>query len=360
MQTFLQKFTGENDFLFFRRRTSFIYRSGRSIMNLFIFLSFIIFSFTSCFHQEPNNLTITSDITLKKHTGEVLAVKWSPDGKYLATSSSDTTIQVWKAYTWDLILNLTGHKKAVSSISWSPDGKYLVSGSLDTTLKVWEIPSGNFLTEITIYAPIYMVDWSPNEKYVAVSSQYEKNKSYIETWNIFNGKRRTSISYYNLNILPIAWNPIDEENLAYTKYNRILYGKFTLEDSELYTIKGFSGEIQSMAWNTNGESLAAADENHLIRIWNTSSKEEFPTVFSGHTDTVNSINFDPYGYFMASGSADKTIKIWSANKNKLMTSVTAHKDSINSLSWSPDRKLIASGSNDKTVKIWQVVYEHPE
>ncbi len=77
------------------------------------------------------------------HSEGVNAVAVSPDDKWLATGSDDTTIRLWpiKAGKVDLTreaITLEGHKKPVTCLAFSPDGKTLISGSQDQTLKVWD------------------------------------------------------------------------------------------------------------------------------------------------------------------------------------------------------------------------------
>ncbi|MBO5838140.1 MAG: hypothetical protein J6R06_00495, partial [Bacteroidales bacterium] len=76
--------------------------------------------------------------TLKGHSDWVSSQCWSPDGKYLASSSSyDITIKLWDAKSGVCIRTLYGHLDGVHSVCWSPDGKYLASGSADNTIIIW-------------------------------------------------------------------------------------------------------------------------------------------------------------------------------------------------------------------------------
>ena len=75
--------------------------------------------------------------TLTGHGNLVISVAFSPDGKTLASGSSDKTIKLWNLQTQKAIATLTGHSDEVYSAAFSPDGKTLASGSSDKTLKLW-------------------------------------------------------------------------------------------------------------------------------------------------------------------------------------------------------------------------------
>jgi WD40 repeat protein len=73
---------------------------------------------------------------------------------------------------------------------------------------------------------------------------------------------------------------------------------------------------------------------------------------NGHRDSVNALIMLPSG-ILASGSKDKTIKIWNVTKSAVLNTLTSHSDSINALTVVNNRYL-ASGSLDKTIKLWDL------
>jgi WD40 repeat protein len=75
---------------------------------------------------------------------------------------------------------------------------------------------------------------------------------------------------------------------------------------------------------------------------------------TGHEDIVNSVAFSPDGRLLASGSRDKTIKLWEVASGSLVRSLTGHTSSVYSVAFSPDGRLLASGSGDTTIKLWEV------
>ena len=68
--------------------------------------------------------------------------------------------------------------------------------------------------------------------------------------------------------------------------------------------------------------------------------------------SVNSLSFSSDGLLLASGSADKTIKLWDAKNGSLVRTLTGHTDAVYSVAFSPDGSVLASGSEDGAILFW--------
>ena len=77
-------------------------------------------------------------------------------------------------------------------------------------------------------------------------------------------------------------------------------------------------------------------------------------IFSGHSGWVRSVTFSTDGALLASGSYDKTIKLWDMQTGGIVRTFSGHSDRVYSVCISADSAMIASGSDDKTICLWNI------
>ncbi len=77
--------------------------------------------------------------TLRRQDDTIGRIAWSPDGRLVASPSSDAIIYIWNVDAERVAHKLEGHIGAVNSVAWSPDGQMLVSVSEDATVRLWDI-----------------------------------------------------------------------------------------------------------------------------------------------------------------------------------------------------------------------------
>ncbi|GBC77118.1 Microbial collagenase [bacterium HR08] len=121
---------------------------------------------------------------LSGHTGSVISVALSPDGKLLASGSDDQTVRLWEVATGNLVRTLSGHTDWVRSVAFSPDGKLLASGSRDRTVRLWEVATGNLVRTLSGHTDsVNSVAFSPDGKLLASGSDDRT----IRLWNLAMG-----------------------------------------------------------------------------------------------------------------------------------------------------------------------------
>ncbi|GAA5856650.1 hypothetical protein JCM8547_005912 [Rhodosporidiobolus lusitaniae] len=92
---------------------------------------------------QPVKVLTMAHVKTLKMTDDVLAVKYSPDGKLLAVSLLDSTVKVFYADTLKFFLSLYGHKLPVLSFDISHDSKLIVTCSADKNVKIWGLDFGD-------------------------------------------------------------------------------------------------------------------------------------------------------------------------------------------------------------------------
>ncbi|PHJ20753.1 u5 snrnp-specific protein, partial [Cystoisospora suis] len=86
---------------------------------------------------------------LTGHSGEVLAVGFSPDGRNIASAGVDREVLIYHVYgeifTWRV---LKGHTKAILDFRWSIDGSHILTASADETACIWDVETGERLKKL--------------------------------------------------------------------------------------------------------------------------------------------------------------------------------------------------------------------
>lgn len=125
----------------------------------------------------------------------------------------------------------------------------------------------------------------------------------------------------------------------------------------LATLQGHSDKVLTVKFSQNGQLLASGggENDKTVIIWNLGEKSSI--TLKGHSDWfggILSVDFGSNNKFLASGSKDKTIKIWDIKAGTEVKTLSEHSDHINSVSVSPNNQLLASGSDDKSLKLWDL------
>jgi eukaryotic-like serine/threonine-protein kinase len=125
--------------------------------------------------------------------------------------------------------------------------------------------------------------------------------------------------------------------------------------SVLYTYRGHTDRITSVAWSPNGKYIASGSLDETARIWPVNSGDHSqPFIYRGHAAGVKSLTWSPDSIRVASGSQDKTVQVWGALSGEHVAIYHGHTGFVNTVAWSPNGKYIATGAADATVRMWDV------
>ncbi|BAZ20277.1 protein kinase [Kalymmatonema gypsitolerans NIES-4073] len=143
-------------------------------------------------------------------------------------------------------------------------------------------------------------------------------------------------------------------------YGYVRYGLFPTnpisviasKDSDVFlkrTLTGHSDWIYSVAISPDGKTLASGSYDKTIKLWNLATAEQIRTL-TGHSDRVVSVAISPDGKTLASGSSDNTMKLWNLATGEEIRTLSG----VFRVAISPDGKTLASGSGDNTIKLWNL------
>jgi tetratricopeptide (TPR) repeat protein len=147
------------------------------------------------------------------------------------------------------------------------------------------------------------------------------------------------------------------EALDHHEMAKVAYGKanehYVTSLEEIYTLSGHSSSVLSVAFSPDGQWLASGSGDKTIKIWSVTRGKELHTL-RGHSEFVTAVVFSPDGKWLVSGSDDRTIKIWSLPSGDEQRTLRGHSDWVLSVAVSPDGQWLASGSCDQTIKVWSM------
>lgn len=113
-------------------------------------------------------------------------------------------------------------------------------------------------------------------------------------------------------------------------------------------LEGHQYPVVGVSFSPDGQTIASGSADKTIKLWSISGKllKTFP-----ETDQVWSVEISPDGRTLASASNDKTVKLWSI-QGKLLRTLRGHENIVSDVSFSPDGKTLASSGYDGTIKLW--------
>ncbi|MCP2730926.1 nSTAND1 domain-containing NTPase, partial [Limnofasciculus baicalensis] len=121
--------------------------------------------------------------------------------------------------------------------------------------------------------------------------------------------------------------------------------------SEQNRLEGHSDIVTDVSFSPDGQLIASGSRDRTIKLWRTNGF--FVATLKGHDDAVTSVAFSPDRQILASGSWDGTIKLWYRN-GTLKNTLRGHLGHVYSVSFSPNGEIVASAGEDGTIRLWTI------
>ncbi|OQD82439.1 hypothetical protein PENANT_c021G10940 [Penicillium antarcticum] len=278
---------------------------------------------------------------LESHRSPVTCVAFHPIFSSLASGSEDTTIKIWDWELGELERTIKGHTRAVLDVDYGGPrgGTLLASCSSDLTIKLWD----------------------PADEYKNIRTLPGHDHSVSAVRFIPSGA---------------AGSPMSGNLLVSASRDHTLRIWDVTTGYCVKTLQGHASWVRDVAPSPDGRFLFSAGDDQVPRLWDVSSGETKST-FLGHEHVIECVAFAPptsYPHlaplaglkkppaasssaeFVATGSRDKSIRLWDSRGNLIKTLV-GHDNWVRALVFHPGGKYLLSVSDDKTLRCWDLTQE---
>jgi len=263
--------------------------------------------------------------SLAGHRAPVIRVLFHPIFSVMISASEDATLKVWDFETGDYERTLKGHTDSVQDMAFDNAGKLLVSCAADMSIKLWDFTT------------------------------YECTKTLMG---------------HDHNVSSVAFVPTGDYILSASRDKTIKMW----EVATGYCVKTYTGHrewVRMVRVIPDGSLFASCSNDQTVRIWATASKE-CKNELREHDHVVECIAWAPEaataaikeaagtettGPYLASGSRDKSIKIWDATTGQCLATLLGHDNWIRGIAWHPGGKYLLSASDDKSLRVWDIAHK---
>ncbi|TPX46045.1 hypothetical protein SeLEV6574_g03463 [Synchytrium endobioticum] len=279
------------------------------------------------------------------HEDGIWAVAWSKSNK-IVTASVDDTLKIWNG---DDILpthTLTGHILGVISVDVNAAGTH-------GQIRIWDLQTGATTRKIDA-GPVeaWTVSVSPDGRHIAAGSHQGKvNVWSVETGaqlhdNVFDSgtkKFALSVAYAPSGLFIASGSENGQVHVFDVPTRKIVH-----------THPGHNASVRGVAWSTDSKLFATASDDKKICIYDVRHVNAIAT-FQGHASWALCVAFNPHGgnyHQLASGSSDKTVKIWNFEMRTCEHTFAEHTEPVWGVAYSDDGSKLATVSDDKSMIVY--------
>jgi WD40 repeat protein len=281
----------------------------------------------------------------------VTALTFNPTGTQLLTSGYHEVI-VWNPADGSQVKRITNVAERVYDIEFSPDGKlFAVAAGTPSQIgevKLFETATGKEVADLVRSEDsIFSVAFSADGTRIACGGADRA----IRVYSVATGKQQTLIEDHADWVMGIAFSP-DGTKIASASRDKTSKVFDAKTGESLVTYNGHGNPVFGVGFTPNNLQVITAGADKQIRIWNVKDAKQVRAI-GGFGSNVFRIQVTKDGQIFSS-SADKTARQHNSADGKAIRSFTGHTDWVYSVSYDPTTKKVAAGGYDGEVRIWNV------
>ncbi|BEI94806.1 uncharacterized protein CcaverHIS019_0703870 [Cutaneotrichosporon cavernicola] len=301
---------------------------------------------------------------------DIVDVAWlSPSGEeasHVALATNSNLVRVYDVGSLNARL-LPGHRDMVLALARSADGKLLVTGSKDRTARLWA-PRGNGWACVAIaegHAEAVGAVAVANKGGFMFTASQDRT---IKMWDLsslsldedvhepvkLRSLATLHIADKDINALDIAPNDrflVSGSQDKLVKVFEIEHSSSSGSVKHIGTCKGHRRGVWSVRFSRTDRIVASGAADRTIKLW---SLDDFSCLktFEGHTNSVLRVDFMTVGMQLVSAGGDGLVKLWNIRDESCVATLDGHEDKVWALAISPDESTILSAGADSVATFW--------
>ena len=291
----------------------------------------------------------------------IYQLRFSPDGRTLATRGAAQEILVWNWPTRNLRFTLKRHEHFVRDLQFIQDGKFLVSitDQPGDAAIVWNMETGAAEYEIEQHGQLLT---ELPEGAIGIFSDQQLHRFWVPP----DRAHESELLSRDRELQPITAVPEASRVVYFTTLTNHVFGgpnRFQVQVVDRVTKRtsrfdGATGMPQAAVIfrGAVGEQAVICCRRDDRLFWIRTDQGGLPTKGNAHAGAISDISVSPDGRWLATASWDQTIKIWETCSGEPLLQLTGHNDKVLSVDFSHQGRYLASGgaAQDNSVIVWDL------